>query len=101
MADLEIDETGDGVAFGLKVSPGSGKSCVTGLKGGALAVCVKSPPEGGKANKEVVKTIAKALRVGADAVRISGGKKSRRKRVRISGITRAELDERLGPLTGG
>ena len=38
--DLKIDETSDGVAFEIKVSPGSGKSALGALKGDALAISV-------------------------------------------------------------
>lgn len=92
---LRSEETSDGVAFEVKVKPGAGKSAVEGFRDGAVVLSVKAQPEGGKANREVEKLISKLLGVGADCVRITGGMKSRRKRVRITGISGTELENRI------
>ena len=92
---MKVDETGDGIAFEVKVKPGAGRPGVEGVRGEALAVSVKSQPEAGKANKEVIKLIAKMAGVDSERVRITSGKKSRRKRVRISGIGRTELEQKI------
>jgi len=92
---LNIEETGDGVALEVKVRTGAGRSCVEGVKDGMLAVSVKAAPEGGKANAEVERVVAKAAGVGAGDVKITAGRKSRRKRVRISGVKISELVKKL------
>lgn len=92
---LNSEDTSDGVAFEVKVKPCAGKSAVEGIRDGALAVSVKAPPEGGKANREVEKLVAKYFGAGAGNVRITGGMKSRKKRVRITGLSGAELENRI------
>lgn len=92
---LNSEDTSDGVAFEVKVKPGAGKSSVEGIRDGALAVSVKALPEGGKANAEVEKLVAKYFGTVAGNVRITGGMKSRRKRVRITGISGDELENRI------
>ncbi len=92
---LPIEETSDGVIINTKVKPGAGKSRVKGVTGGILSIDVKAQPEGGRANREVEKLVAKTAGLPKDSVKITSGKKSRRKRIRLTGITKAELEDRL------
>jgi len=75
------------------VVPGASRTEITGLHDGALRIRVAAPPEGGKANKAVVATLAFAT--GASA-RLLAGAAARRKRVLIEGLSerqvRAALD---------
>ena len=89
MADsgLRVWEKGDGVEFEVRVSAGSVKAGVRGVHGGALKVAVNAPPERGKANAEALKVIAGWLRVPAGRVAVLSGQASRRKRVRVAGVT--------------
>ena len=63
------------------VKPNSGKSLCTLDKSGNLTCFLKSPPEKGRANKELIKLLAKALRITQQAVEIIGGATSRKKRL--------------------
>lgn len=58
-----------------------------GTHGDALKVRVTAPPEGGRANDEVIRLLAGALGVPRSAVEIVAGHTSRRKRVRVFGVT--------------
>ncbi len=70
----------------VRVQPRASKSEIAGLMAdGTLRVRLKSPPTGGRANKELVGLLARVFGVSADAVRIVGGVTSRRKRVVIEG----------------
>jgi uncharacterized protein (TIGR00251 family) len=68
----------------VKVSPGSGRSAWKIDKSGVLKVYLKSPPERGLANEELVKSLAYALKVPLKEVTIISGQTSRNKRIKIN-----------------
>ncbi len=81
----------------VKVSPGSGRSAWKIDKSGVLKAYLKSPPERGLANEELVKSLAYALKVPLKEVTIISGKTSRNKRIKINAlITYAQLLAALG-----
>lgn len=66
----------------IKVVPSSGKlGCK--LDGERLKCYLKAAPEKGKANKELIKYLAKAVGVSAQAVTILLGQTTRTKRISI------------------
>lgn len=74
----------------LHVVPRASKNQIVGWvddgKGGrALKVKVKAPPEGGKANAELINFLAKQWNMPKSALTISGGASSRRKQLKIHG----------------
>ena len=69
--------------FDVKVVPSAGRVAWAYDKNGTLKCFLSSPPEKGKANKELVKLIAKALQVPQLAVSIVAGETSRNKRVEV------------------
>ena len=79
----------------IKVVPGSSRDCVAGWLGDSLKVRVSTPPERGKANAAVEKTLADALGVSAKCVRVVAGRTSARKSVEISGLSESEIHRRL------
>ena len=83
------------VRLALKVVPGSSRDCVAGWLEDVLKVRVRAPPERGKANAAVEKLVADALRIPPDAVRIVSGMTAARKTAEISGLSLAEIHERL------
>ncbi len=66
----------------IKVKPRSKESKVVEADD-FLKVFVKSPPEGGKANEEVIELISKYFGVKKSSIRIVSGFKSREKIVEI------------------
>lgn len=67
----------------IKVVPSSGTQRITIDKAGAIKLFLKSPPEKGLANKELIKFLAKELGVPQDRVEIIGGATTRKKIVKI------------------
>ena len=67
----------------IKVVPSSGKKQCKLDKSDRLVCYLKSPPERGLANAELIKFIAKSLKIPQGMVTIIGGKTSRNKRLRI------------------
>lgn len=68
----------------VKVVPSSGRSKWVIDKSGILKAYLKSPPQKGLANEELVKAIAKALRLPIAEVIIISGATSKLKRVKIN-----------------
>jgi uncharacterized protein (TIGR00251 family) len=67
----------------IKVVPSSGKQkCIT-EEAGDLKCYLKSNPEGGKANKELIKFISKKLKIPQFRIVITSGKTLRKKRIKI------------------
>lgn len=60
-----------------------------------IIVRVTAAPESGKANEAVVALLAKRLRVPKSGVRIVRGHRSQDKRIRIDGLSSAEIIGRL------
>jgi hypothetical protein len=96
MAGIGITETAGGVEFEVIVRPKARRNEVSGIHDNAVRVSVTVAPEKGKANEAILKLLSKNLGVPVSAIRIVGGEKSRRKRIRIEGITPASILELVG-----
>lgn len=79
----------------IKVVPASSRNCVAGWLGEALKVRVTAPAERGRANAAVETTIAEALGVSKECIRVVTGKTSARKAVEIIGVSESEVYRRL------
>lgn len=96
--DISVsDGAGSGVVLNVFVKPKSGKSEVFLDENEEFIVMfLKSPPTGGKANKELVKILSKALGLSSSKIKIVKGLKSREKQVLIEeDLTFSEVLERL------
>ena len=71
------------IQFDLKVVPSAGRVGLQLDKSGILKCYLKSPPEKGKANQELIKLLAKLLRIGQENISIVSGLTSRKKRISI------------------
>ena len=81
----------------IKVIPLSGRAALSMEASGRIIAHLKSPPVDGKANKELIKLLAKMLSLPAMDLSIVYGLTSRIKRVRISGsLTFEEVMHKLG-----
>ena len=88
---IEITER-DGVArLAVRVTPRARRNVIEGEYQGALIVRLAAPPVQGEANDALRRLLAERLNVPVAAVRIVAGEKSRRKRLAIAGVTRAQL----------
>lgn len=70
----------------VRVIPRARQSAISIDKGGNLRIHLKSVPENGKANQELIQVIAKNLRIPLSDVTIVAGFSSRSKKVSIEGI---------------
>ena len=86
---LRITEEEGGCTFQVRVSPRGRRDEVVGLHGDALRVRLTAPPVEGKANRALIKFLAKQLSVSPAAVEILSGHTSHQKRVRVRTVSAA------------
>jgi len=82
----------------VKVVPGASRDRVAGRYGDGIKVQTSAPPEGGKANAAVAKILAQFLSLKAHQVVLASAPANPRKQFRISGLTAAQLAEKLSGL---
>jgi uncharacterized protein len=81
----------------IKVVPSSGKQKAVLDKSGKLKIFLKSQPEAGKANSELIKFLSKELSLPQADVIILLGATSRNKRIKIeNAMTFEQLLNKLG-----
>jgi uncharacterized protein (TIGR00251 family) len=71
------------VILEIKVVPQAGKQSITRDKTGTIKCHLKSPPEDGKANAELIKFLAKSLKIAQESIKILQGATSRKKVLKI------------------
>ncbi len=82
---IEYTAVGDSISFKVYVVPRASHSEIVGEYNGALRVRLAAPPVDGAANEELVKTLARSLKLPRRAVEIVAGQSSRLKQLRVSG----------------
>ncbi|HEY3769816.1 MAG TPA: DUF167 domain-containing protein [Candidatus Angelobacter sp.] len=92
---MVLNETARGITFAIKVHPRAHKNAITGLVGDALKLALTAPPVEGKANQAVIEFFADLFAIPRSSVTIASGETSRNKVVRISGMSRQMVEERL------
>jgi uncharacterized protein (TIGR00251 family) len=80
-------ETPDGVVINVKAQPRSSKAGVDGLLGDAVKVRIKCAPVDGRANKELVETLADVFNLPKNRVVFKSGETSRQKRILLAGVS--------------
>lgn len=83
-------ETPDGLVLNVKAQPRSSKAGIDGLVGDAVKVRIKSAPVDGKANKELVETLADAFGLAKSRVSFKSGETSKTKRILLAGISASD-----------
>lgn len=95
-----VETTRDGVRIRLHVQPRAARTELAGRFGDAIKVRLSSPPVDGVANQELVDFLAEALSVPRISVELVAGHASRRKTVRVKGMSAADVEKRLGLAVG-
>jgi uncharacterized protein (TIGR00251 family) len=93
---ISIHESSGGVTFTVRVHPRAKKNAVTGELGDALKLSLTSPPVEGRANEACIEFFAKLLKLPRSSVTIASGQTSRRKVIRVSGLSAEEVRMRIG-----
>lgn len=86
----------DEATIRIRLQPRASGNEIVGWKDEILSLRLTAPPVDGAANAACVEFLAKTLGVKKAQVEIVSGQKSRDKRVRISGLSQADAEARLG-----
>ncbi len=86
-----IRESPDGCWLTLRATPGASRSEIAGVEPGWLRIRLTAPPVDGKANQELIRFLAKLLKISKSSIVISSGESSRLKQIKISGIRAADF----------
>ncbi|MDY6933445.1 MAG: DUF167 domain-containing protein [Spirochaetota bacterium] len=73
------------------VSPKSSKSKIVKYSASNLKIYLNSPPVDGMANEECIGLLSKRLRISKSRIEIIKGKKGKRKRIAIQGISKDDV----------
>ena len=84
-------ETPEGVILNVRAQPRSSRSGLDGLLGDAVKVRIRCAPVDGKANKELIETLADAFDLPKSAVVFKSGETSKTKRILLRGLTAAKV----------
>jgi len=92
---IPVHETPTGVSFAIKIHPRAKKNAITGELGDALKLAVAAPPIDSRANEACIEFLANLLDVPRSSVTIASGESSRRKVIRVAGLSADEVRRRL------
>lgn len=90
-------DTPEGVVLNVRAAPRSSKAGLegivpgVGMEGDAVKVRIRSAPVDGKANKEIIETLAKAFDIPKSRVQFKSGETGKTKRLILSGVTPDEV----------
>jgi len=93
-----VTETPEGAILSVKAQPRSSKAGIDGLLGDAVKVRIRCAPVDGKANKELVETLADEFGLPKSSVVFKGGETSKQKRILLRGVTAAQVEQKLAAL---
>lgn len=86
-----ITEDAAGVVLTIKATPRARANAIAGVEEEWLRVRLQAPPVDGKANEALLRWLADLLAVSKKAVELVTGSTARVKRVRIRGVTAAQV----------
>ncbi len=92
---IPIRDTPSGATFAVKVHPRAKKNAITGEVGEALQLALNAPPVEGRANQACIEFLAEVLNVPRSSVTIAAGASSRRKVIRVRGLSAAQVEAKL------
>lgn len=91
-----FETTPGGIILSVKAKPRSSRAGMDGVEEGAVRVRLRSAPVDGKANKELIETVADAFGVAKSRVSFKSGETSKTKRLAIEGVGEEEAKRILG-----
>jgi len=92
---VTIHDTPSAATFVVKVHPRAKKNAISGELGDALKLSLTAPPIEGRANEACVEFLAKLLKLPRSSVTIASGHSSRRKVIRVVGLSTEEIRRRI------
>ena len=92
---LELRQSGPDVLLSVFIQPRASRNALAGIHAGALKLQLTAPPVDGAANDACVRFLADVLDLHRSDLSIVKGTQARRKLIRITQASAAELRERL------
>ena len=92
---VPVKDTSEGATFTVKVHPRARKNAITGVVGDALKLSLTAPPLEGRANEAVIEFFADLFEIPRASVTITSGATGRRKVVRVSGLSKQAIEQKL------
>ena len=92
---VTIHDTPSGATFAVKVHPRARQNAITGQLGDALKLSLTAPPIEGRANEACIEFLANLLKLPRSSVTIASGHSSRRKVIRVVGLSTEEIRRRI------
>lgn len=86
-----LAETPEGVVLNVRAQPRSSRPGLDGVVGEALKVRIRAAPVDGKANRELVETLADAFGLAKGQVVFKSGESSKTKRILLRGVSAASV----------
>jgi uncharacterized protein (TIGR00251 family) len=80
----------------LHIVPRAGRTEICGRYGSAVKIRLHAPPVDGKANRALLEFLGQSLNIPVSCLTLVSGATGRRKRVRVEGLSEAEVYRRLG-----
>jgi uncharacterized protein (TIGR00251 family) len=87
-----VKQVGDAVTFDVLVQPRASRAQIGPLHDGRVKIAVTAPPVDGEANAAVIELVAKSLGIAKRAVEVTAGASSRRKTLRVTGVTMQQIE---------
>ncbi len=88
-------DSSEGVIVSIRAQPRSSRAGIEGVMADALKVRIRSAPVDGKANKELVETVAEAFDLPKSRVKFKSGETSKTKRIILCGVSAGEFEAML------
>jgi len=98
---ISVKDTPSGATFAVKLHPRAKKNAITGTLGDALKISLTAPPLEGRANHACIEFLADVLKLPRSSITIAAGQTSRKKLIRISGVSAADVEARLRRVIAG
>lgn len=92
---LKVSEHDGELRFAVRAKPKSKRAGIEGLREDALVIALRSAPDRGAANAELVELLSDVLHIPKAQIRLVRGDASRDKLLAVRGMTEAELRARL------
>ena len=89
---IEHSTQDDELFFKVQVVPRASRSEIVGEHNGALKIRLAAPPVDGAANDELIRLVARKLKVSRSAVQIASGHNSKLKQLKIRGAPQDFLE---------
>jgi uncharacterized protein (TIGR00251 family) len=96
---IPVHESAKGISFAVKVQPRARKNTIMGVVGDALKLALIAPPIEGRANQAVVEFFAELFEIPRASVTIASGATNRNKVVRIVGLSKEVVENRLAEIS--